>query len=72
MVEKILRPDAVPADTVQVEYQEKVQSMTHTSPINTHDDIARPTTNACETGIKGSVMTTWSGHVVCLPHRHEL
>ena len=58
MVEKILRPEAVPADTVPVDYHENVQSMTHTSPVNTQDDVARPTTKACEAGRKESVMTT--------------
>ena len=72
MVEKILRPEAVPVDTVPVEYQGNVQSMTHTSPVNTQDDVARPTTKACEAGRKESAMTTRSGHVVCQPHRYEL
>ena len=58
MVDKILRPEAVPADTVPVEYQGNVQSMTHTSPVNTQYDVARPTTNACEADRKKSVMTT--------------
>ena len=41
MVDKILRPDAVPADNVLVEYKENAQSMTPTSPVNTQDDVAR-------------------------------
>ena len=48
------------------------QSMTHTNPVNTQDDVARPTTKTCEAGRKESVMTTWSGHVVGQPHRHDL
>ena len=67
-----MRPEAVPADTAPVEYQENVQSMTHTSPVNTHYDVAILATNACEAVRKESVMTTWSGHVVCQPHRYEL
>ena len=57
MDEKILRPDAVPADNVPVEYQENVQSMTDTSPVSRQDDVARPTTKGCEADIKESVMT---------------
>ena len=58
VVEKIVRPEAVPADTVPVEYQENVQSVTHTRPVNMPDGVARPMTNACEAGRKESVMTT--------------
>ena len=57
VVEKIVRPQAVLADVVPVEYQENVQSITLTSPVNTQDDVARPTTKACEAGRKESVMT---------------
>ena len=57
MDEKILRPNAVPADNVPVEYQENVQSMTHTSPVIRQDDVARSTTKGCEAGRKESVMT---------------
>ena len=58
MDEKKLRPDAVPADNVPDEYQENVQSMTHTSPVSRQDEVARPTTKAGEAGRKDSVMTT--------------
>ena len=58
MVAKILRPEAVSADAVPVEYRENVQSMTHTSPVNTQDDVARSTTKACDEGRKESVTTT--------------
>ena len=72
VVEKIVRPEAVPADTVPVKYQENVQSMTHTRQVNMSDGVARPTTNACEAGRKESMVTTRSGRVVCRPHRYEL
>ena len=72
VVKKIVRPEAVPADTVPVKYQENVQSMTYTRPVITPDDEAKPTTKACEAGRKESVTTIRSGRAVCQPHRYEL